>query len=189
MQDAYRAVWFAACPRVIGRTLLPFQVGHAAALDALGSPYICGGVPTFEDAVVAVWVCSRPSSSIVGADLDVVARECVRWGRAHRRMTDADKAQTVEAIARYVAQHALAPERWDRPGARKPLRVPWQFAIWHRLCGGEYTRQRMADAWDTPLAIGSAALNCDAAANGDDLLMSDDERDLLDKVRGDNGNG
>lgn len=166
MHPAFASVFLAQCPRVCGWRLVPLQLGHAALLEAVGSPFFTGdGVITSADIVAAAWACSRP------ATVAMTTRR--RWWE--RPKIGAGLMDEISAFREYLAFHMQAPRRLHKQGAAG-CRVPWQWLVAWRLCGGDW--RRMGEAWNTPLLLATARCFTEDAAAGDETIL-DEQTELL----------
>lgn len=171
MHPAFASVFLGECPVVCGLRLLPLQLGHAALLDAVASPYMTGEIATEVDLLAAAWVCSVPAVLAFGGRKFWNARP-----RMVRPFVEED-----HALRAYIAHHMQAPRRFPSPNA-KPARVPWQWMVAHRLCGGDWSR--INAAWNTPLLVATARVFTEDAAAGDDSIRTEaDELNIAAAVK------
>ena len=184
MQDAYAAIVLAESPVILGRRLLPFSLGHHFALRALGSPFVTGGKIEASDTVLAVWVCSHSWQALcdkLRMHRGDIEKECKTWGR--RASKDGmDVAAASTALAGYIAAHTNAPKRWSKGDASGP-RVPWELAVFWKLCSGDLSTSHRRDLWDMPVPEAIAYVSAASYAAGDDSLVSEEEDEAARKLR------
>ena len=68
MQGAFVQALTYSPPVILGRQMLPFSCWHGLLLEAAGSSYLVGGIPTPSDAVYGAWVCSGRFADGIAAD-------------------------------------------------------------------------------------------------------------------------
>lgn len=165
MQGAFVQALTYSPPVILGRQMLPFSCWHGLLLEAAGSPYIVGGIPTTSDVVYGAWVCSGRFTSGIAAD----KRALGKWGRRQRRAVWGD---VLLAFSDYIEAGLAGPQYW-RGGNEKSVKAPywWHLALFAQSKLG-FTE---AAAWDTPVAKLSCYRACDAEANGWDKLKTDSE--------------
>ena len=167
MHPAFASYFLRECPKVCGWQLRPLQLGHVTLLDAVGSPFMSGGVPTAADVVAMAWACSRAAT--------VAMRTRRRWWDRPKMGDGVEK--NAERLREYVSFHMQSPRRWPSANS-KPSRVPWQFAVAHRLCGGDWSK--IDAAWNTPMLEATARAFTEADANGDESIRTEaDELGLI----------
>ena len=185
MHDAYRACFFAPCPVVFGQQLRPYQLGHAALLDALESPLVGHkGAVTLDAVALVVWVCSRDASKRMEQlrDPGSIGAQIKPLLASLKKMTRREIADAALVVSAYIGEHCKAPPRWSK-GGENSLRVPWQFALLYRATKGNTSPEAIAAAWDTPLPYVTTMAACAGADAGDDSLVSEDEQEIIDKAR------
>lgn len=187
MQDAYSAMVLAEPPTVLGRRLVPFSLGHAHILEAVGSPFLGNGGASLSDLIVAALICSRPAFSMerftitLGPELE---KECTAWGKKQR---NADFDGDARKFAEYVSAHTHAPRRWGAGGST--LRIPWTLALYWRVSGGVVSAEMERHVWNMPVPFAVAYASAASATAGDDSLMSDDELEAARKLKAMEANG
>lgn len=181
MQDAYAATVLAETPVVLGKRLVPFSLGHAHILEAIGSPIMQGGDVSLSDLVIAVVICHRPAfgpdrfTIVLG---DKLERECKRWGR---QQASANFADELDAFRDYIRSHTNAPRRWNK--GESAMRIPWTLALFHSITSGRINEASERFAWNMPLPFAIAYNAAKMAAAGDDSLVSDEEINAAEKLR------
>lgn len=151
-----RPVW------LCGYRLLPMQIGHAALLDALGSPFLHGGDVGREDLIAAVWVCSRPAT--------VAMNTRPRWWQ--RPIVSARLlSEQSRAFSEYVETNMSAPRRAGAGGGMSPA-VPWQYLMAHRVAGGDLSK--IGEAWNAPLLSVTCWHCAEDQRMGDTSMVNED---------------
>lgn len=181
MQDAYAATVLAETPTILGKRLAPFSLGHAHILEAVNSPFLCGGAFELSDLVMAVTICHKrafgPDRFALQLD-EKLERECKRWGK---QQANANFAEEVERFRHYVRAHTNAPQRWNK--GESVMRIPWTLALFHSITGGIINEASELFAWNMPLPFAIAYNAAKMAATGDDSLKSDEEINAAAKLR------
>lgn len=185
MQDAYAAAVIAKPAVLLGRQLLPLTVGHAHALEAVGSPFVRDSESTPADVIFAAWICSRKAFErgkfcFACADDEAGLKA---WGQEQSR---ADFAIARSELLAYLNDYTNSPKRWNK-GDNADLRVPWTLALFWRVIGGNLSADREEWAWNMELPLAISYASAAAAATGDDSLMSDFELGLILKGKEENG--
>lgn len=125
-------------PRVLGRRLHPFTLGHAHLLETAKSPFMGGGAGRVDaaDLILAVWICAFPRygnarKACVAALQGKVPRSVLRWGRkiglAFNLEAEAEK------LAQFVNDSTKPPPSLRRTD-QKPVVTPAAatLAVLHR---------------------------------------------------------
>ena len=159
-------------PRVLGRQLLPFSLGHSLTLESINSPVLGSGPVQPGDLAIAVWVCSRRATELVRKfDPAAISAEFARWGRR----TPPVVCETDLVLFRaYLAAFIAAPARWDAEGPRREMKAPWQYTIAAAL--RQHLKCTFDEAWNTPVNRALADYAVLGEALGDESLMTDQER-------------
>ena len=166
-------------PRVLGRQLLPFSLGHSLTLESISSPVLRDGECLPGDLAVAVWVCSRKAARLLrNFNPAVVLEEFKAWGRATDAVTCAAELETFRA---YLRAYIVTPARWDAEGPRRELRAPWQYTIVNAL--RQHLHCSDVAAWDTPVIKALADYATLGEALGDESLMTEQERAEIEALR------
>lgn len=179
MQAAYPVNLFAEAPRVVGVKLRPFSLGHSLLLDAVGSPFVRGGLPTDADFAMVLMLCS------VSFDK---GREWVSKGRVPLRfrmvafwLAVASRAygdRQYTKLTEYLENYSTTPERWspDSGAGGKMPKNQWQFVAHAVLCS-DY-----ADAsgiWDIPLGMAICYTYAKAELEGEADVINEQESDIM----------
>ncbi|MFH1605625.1 MAG: hypothetical protein ABIH03_17165, partial [Pseudomonadota bacterium] len=129
MSSAWYQALMATAPRICGRRLLPFSLGHRFILRQRGSPYVCGGVAGWEDLLLAVQLCSRTFADCRswlagGARPRLLTLWAARWSRSDFAVADGD-------FRRYVDKFTRVPGHGGSPDGARRLSAPseWHFAL------------------------------------------------------------
>lgn len=115
-RDIRSAAFINAPELICGLKVNPLNLNHVALLEALGSPYLCGGVPSAEDTAIFLWIVSVQFKAF-----DIEARDAFVRSIAHM---DAELLQA--EIASYM------DEAWqDSPSGRDngPAPTSWAAAM------------------------------------------------------------
>jgi len=174
MQGAFVQALTYSPPVILGRQMLPFSCWHGLLLEAAGSSYLVGGIPTPSDAVYGAWVCSGRFADGIAADKKALEK----WGRRHRRAAWGD---VLLAFGDYIEAGLRGPQYW-RGGKDKPVKAPywWHLALFARSRLG----MTEAEAWDAPVARLSCYRACESESRGWDKLMTDAEAEGVKVLKG-----
>lgn len=179
--------WFQAVmvtpPRICGRRLRPYSIGHEMILSEIASPYVCGGEATARDTMLALQVCSRTVDD---------CREWLRSGGPSSRRLEwwamrwaRHMATAGESFRVYLADYGNLPAIVQTgEGERARLAgSPW----WHMvriMC--EHFAPLIAQyptVWDVPKPIAICAVDCWAESTGNATLASENEATILSVVQ------
>jgi hypothetical protein len=176
MQHVFKAAVFQERFTVMGRALLPLCLGHCYILAGSDNAWMEDRKPLLPDLVFAVSVCSRTFEAALAhlADPAQAVLEASAWGRSWKpaRLTD-----ELTEFGRYIHAHAVAPERWIGSGDKK-ARHPWPLLMAARLM------QHLPEsrAWNMPMPMAFSIWSAFLEIAGDDSLVTDDERRLIDHI-------
>jgi hypothetical protein len=121
MWTIHKAAFFPSPVRICGVSLMPPTVGHYAILEAIESPFLCGGNAKAGDLLGTVALLSV--SHKTAAEL---VRRPARWGWRQRalawrmrrkRLTLEDETRR---LSRWMAECVWFPERFKDPATEKP---------------------------------------------------------------------
>lgn len=125
-------------PRVLGRRLHPFTLGHAHLLETAKSPFmgIGSGKVDSADLILAAWICSFPRygkarAAAIAAMRGRVPRSVRRWGR--KIGMEFDLKKEAERLAKWIYDSTKAPPTLKNTAA-KALATPGAatLAVLHR---------------------------------------------------------
>ncbi len=125
-------------PRILGRRLAPFTLGHAHLLETAKSPFMGGGGGKVDlaDLVLAAWICGFPRyrkarAACVSAMRGSIPRNVRRWGRKVGLSFKLE--EEVERMAAFVNDSTKPPPSMRRKDS-KPLATPAAatLAVLHR---------------------------------------------------------
>ena len=112
------------CPqppyRVLGLPLLPLSAGHLLRLYQLESPFVLGGVPTIEDLVLGVLVCSRNYQQSGQALTDpALPKEMLKWQKRISRSgwfkpVKIDYSAKIKLFIDYIEDGTQTPNYWSQ---------------------------------------------------------------------------
>ena len=130
-----RALW-ATPPRILGKQLAPFSLGHAILLHSIGSPYLSRREAGLPDLLTALFLCSLEYAAAVDAVIHkqaTIAKDAKRWGKA---VTRKDFARADTDLRQYVTDCFDFPEPWIADGeSRRNSGVPTCWMIFGRILG------------------------------------------------------
>ena len=172
MDANFLACVFAAPPVVLGRQLRPFCCGHAVLLASLKSPFVEGGEVDTADFLLAVWICSMPFEEGRAKLMrpQGVAQEAKEWGEG---VGSFDYPAELSAFRAYLVEHTRAPARWRRADS-KSSKAPWPLVVSTVLMRELGLPE--SEAWNKPLQEAMWLFATIAEQNGDDSLVSEEER-------------
>lgn len=163
-------------PKVLGLRLRPFSVIHAALLEAAESPFLVGGLPQPQDVILAVYLCRQKYPRVLQTfDGESLA---FRWFMFRNlfRFQLCNMDQAIQRLQEYLEAYLQGPERVQWEDAKtKPLKVPWVFALIHRLSGGRHDGETLKGLWNMPVNLAFAHAAAVGEANGDDSLISEED--------------
>ena len=135
--------------RIYGLRMRPLSLGHAFALEALGSPFYFGKLGTEQELRLAVWVCAHFPLAVPQAS----GLRYRLWLRLTRKM-DFDRQASRWSV--YAADYVAPPQMWEKteqkPVDYKPSRIPSSVASVVRLMRLGMTEKQ---AWATPVGAAS----------------------------------
>lgn len=181
MGDRWVSLWWQAMCLpdrwdICGIKVLSASVWHTLALENIDNAYLCGGVPTRDDAFSLLMVTSLPYPK--GRDLllrDGFRRE--RSRRAFKRVAIADFDELDARCRDYAASCLRIADRVERDG--RPTACPYQFHIVRRLCA-EFGYS-VIEAWNEKFALARCYFDAGAESSGDDSLISQRAQEALDQ--------
>ena len=175
MLDGWISPWWqAVClPRlwdVCGVRVNALSVWHTLALENIGNRYLCGGMPTRDDATSLLLFAqgNRASGLRMMLGPNYRNKQMKRMARKVKRM---NWPELDEACRDYIDTCTRTPRRWTPEGAGPNVqRVPYQLHFVRALCS-EYGYTE-AQAWDTPYEYARILYDSYAEANGDTSIAS-----------------
>jgi hypothetical protein len=122
-----------AAPRVVGKKLRPFTLGHQALLEAMGSPLAVGAThspQSFEeeyfDLLISVYICSLDfRAALVSVSFPWIMRAHVwLWSK---RVGHFDLNEESAKFADYIKESTQEPRFWidDKHASDSESGVPW----------------------------------------------------------------
>lgn len=154
--------------KCLGLTLEPLTVGHLFILLELQSPFITGDQETFEDFLIAVFVCANTHTQSRKNLKRWWCRLFFRvWGYANRK---ADIVTELLLFRAYLAEQMSVPVyRKDQSGQAPSAPVPYQVlaSLMTEFCVSEADAMRMR--------VNHANCLCAAAAELRGTLQAQDE--------------
>jgi hypothetical protein len=104
--------------RVLGLRLQHLTLRHYWILEALGSPFVSGGVAQLSDLGIAAWVCAqRPNAAM--RCLRHPARLSARLARLGQRCRTLEDVQTArEGFEAYWRAYTAFPDPWQKEGQK-----------------------------------------------------------------------
>jgi len=166
-------------PKIFGRKLKPFSLGHAYILDVYESAYVGASMESSaKELIFALWVCGHTySDAMVRLRSGRFKWEMFCYGRRFREKYF-NEASVI--LSDYIDSYTTTPERWKKQnGSGSTLRVPWQMATVWRLCGGRLSPDTVEWAWNLPVCDAMAFCAVAAASEGDKDLISEDEYEAV----------
>jgi hypothetical protein len=131
--------------RVYGLKMRPLSLGHAFALESIGSPFYTGALGTASQLRLAAWICSRPAL----AAFDANGPRFRAWSWMAGKM---DFETEAAKWAVYVADYCAPPQFWVRQTKEKhePSKIPASIlTVVHLMRLGMSEEQ----AWQTPVGV------------------------------------
>lgn len=170
-------------PKIAGVRLLPYSLAHHAILSGLGSPYSIGGIPSRQDVLIAIQVCSKTWDQNRAwldnnpADVTGVMGWLISLGRfSLRRMrwTPFNWRAAHDDLMTYIEDYGRVPDH-IRSGDvsaddSAEIKAPYEWHIVRILC----TAYGMThdQAWNCPLNLAKCYADTWAESNGDDTMLS-----------------
>jgi len=132
---------------IYGLRMRPLSIGHAFALEAIGSPLYEGKRGTEADLLLAAWMCSRPPL----AQLDCSGLRYAIWRYLAGKMDFAEQRRRWET---YVGDYSAAPQFWKKQSSSKyePSKIPSSIST---VVGLMKLGMTEAQAWATPVGAAS----------------------------------
>ena len=183
MPSAYEKQLTLLPPRILGRQMNPFLLGHAHLLDIAESPFMRGGKITSDDLILAAYILrypdwSRARAAALAALRGRIPRWVRRWGR--RAVRDGiDFDSEAAALAGYIEACTKPPRTAKRKDA-KPLATPTAatIAVLHR----HYFHTAPGDAWNLPFLDAMLDVLTYYHARGWLEIVSEKQADFIDSI-------
>jgi len=143
MQQAYINAFLKVCPKIYGRQLLPFSLGHCFLLDMLESPFIHGGKIVLDDLVLASFICSKSFEENIYLleNQNQFAVMVAEWGRLGADNISSEKQpkpfeyqRELEIFQAYIGFYSVFPRRTPETITAEQ-RIPWQVKLAWKLLG------------------------------------------------------
>jgi hypothetical protein len=121
-----------AAPRVLGKKLRPFTLGHQALLEAVGSSFAVGAdhAPSnfeeeYSDLLISVYICSLDfQAALVALSYKWILKGHLWWWS--KRVGDFDLFEESAKFVEYLAEHTKEPRYWiDDTHQTEESGVPW----------------------------------------------------------------
>ena len=165
---------------VCGVVVPPLSVWHTFALENVGNRYLCGGVPTMDDAASLLLFAARDMAHGQRLMLGDHYRSRAVY-RLYRRLRKLEFADVDTACREYVTETMRVPRRWEKTsegGGR--CAVPYQVHLVRVLCH-DYGLALNA-AWNSGFAWARMHYDAAAEANGDTSIMRPEHEALDDEM-------
>lgn len=169
-------------PRILGRRLCRFTLGHARLLEVAKSPFMGGAKIDVADLILATWFLTFPkysdaSRAALASMAGRVPRHVSRWGKKIGLSFD------LEAEAGRLAEYLAActkPPRTARRDGGKRLATPTAstLAVLHR----HYFHTDAASVWDLPFLDAMLDVVVFHHSQGWIDLVSDKQAAFIEKV-------
>jgi hypothetical protein len=132
---------------IYGLRMRPLSIGHAFALEAIGSPFYTGALGDASQLQLAAWICSRPAL----AAFDATGFQFRLWSYLAAK-SDFDTQAARWAV--YVADYCAPPQFWSKQNKEKtePSKIPSAISTVVRLMRLGMTER---EAWQTPVGAAS----------------------------------
>lgn len=161
---------------VLGRQLQPLGLGHCWCLLAADNAWLADRKPLIEDLVYAVTVCSGTFEEALAtlSNERKATEQAAAMGKAFKAGSLESEMAT---FGRYVRAHIRAPER-AQSGTPHKAKHPWPILMAVRIMPlvGE------SRAWNMPLPMAITLWSAQLEAQGDDSLVSEEERNFIDSL-------
>lgn len=164
-------------PKIFGRRLLPFSLGHSLLLRTGKNAYLCGQTPTMLDLRMAVAICSRNWQQCHGLLLN---QGRLRWLALWSYFYN--QANARQAFEAYLDDGIVnVPDHWQEEGAKnEPLKAPIEWHLARIACKewGFLPRPGPLCVWDVPFAFAKCAADVMAEVHGDKSLVTERDKEL-----------
>jgi hypothetical protein len=132
---------------VYGLKMRPLSLGHAFALEAVGSPFYAGALGDASQLQLAAWICSRPAL----ASFNASGLSFRLWSWMASKM-DFDSQAARWAV--YVGDYCAPPQFWNKTAKEKaqPSKIPSAISTVVRLMRLGMSER---EAWQTPVGAAS----------------------------------
>jgi hypothetical protein len=155
---------------VYGLRMRPLSLGHAFALEAIGSPLYEGREGAESDLLLAAWMCSRPPL----AQLNCSGLRYDVWRWLAGKMDFAEQRRRWET---YVGDYSAAPQFWKKQTSNKyePSKIPNGIST---VVGLMKLGMTESQAWATPVGAASwyQAASYEAESGNKVDIVTDSER-------------
>lgn len=169
--DPWTQAFLVTPPVFCGRRLHPFSVSHSYLLKILGSPYICGGVTTKNDLLVAVDICSRTWEQNIdwitaGTGLKRSVWFAWKWRNINFDIADSSFSVYLDDYTRTPGHKADG-----KPSDGKyEVAAPLEWHLVYGMMNGCHFSESVA--WNMPFNRAKCYYDVMAEANGDSSLES-----------------
>jgi len=173
MFDFHQSIWLMKPLSVMGRHLHDLTVGHVFLLEAMDSPFFCGGILHEEDVLVASLICtmSFDEAKAIMMDTKRLVKKCEWWG-FFCRIKGIKIEDEVPKLRDYITSYTAFAEPWvDKDKPVKKSAIP--FSV--RLAWLLMDRMSEHEAWNLPMCRAMAYYEAFCEANGVEFLSQDQD--------------
>lgn len=171
MQDSLIEAFFNADHKVLGRKLKPLTLRHCFMLSVAKNPILTGEVPTWEDLIQAVEICSRDSNYFLKGKSPSKLRRYL-WDI--RLACYNNRLKQFSLFSAYLKDYFSPPVYWSS-GDSKPNKVNWIISNVSLLV--KMYSMPFEEAWN--MTVGEASWWIAAGYNNDPStsvdIMTDEE--------------
>lgn len=169
---------FCPAPRILGRAMRPFSLSHSLILRGLGNAIVSRGIPSRDDVVVFLHVCSRnhyANHSLFSGENE---RELYDWGK---KCGNFSVQMAIQEINIYLDNYLARADRWTSgKGTGKAYGAPWELHALHTLCATYHLP--LEQAWDVSAAYALALVDVHHEAEGAADLVTERELAAIDRA-------
>jgi hypothetical protein len=169
---------------ILGKRLRPFSLGHELLLQRFENGFAIGSdrMPTIDDLVFAVWICSQPyEDAIRSIQSPLMGLRLRLWGW---RIGKADLMDKFDLMLSYITEACQRPEVWSKESAgstgREMGTPSIQFLIMSATRNGWSYRESMDMSY--PLAVW--LMSAEAERENRLEIVNDRERALMKAAEG-----
>lgn len=179
--DVWLQALFLQPPKICGKQLLPFSVGHYFLLRNLNSPYIKGGIPTYNDLLMAILICSMSFETC--QKILVYNPKMWKWSLWFLRWQLINLETAEKSLKQYLSEYICTPEHWEYVKGEDikpvdPYGCPLEFHIVRVLCS--IYNMNTEKAWNTPYGLARCYYDTWAESDrGDISVISEHQFNLI----------
>lgn len=174
MQDEFFQALYYQPGTVFGRQMRPFSLSHSLLLAGLDNGWLKSVDASRSELLHAVWICGQDHAANAVQLLNPPLIRMAFFSWKSRKM---DYAFERDSFLQYISDYLTVPEHWESGSGGKSFRAPWQFHFVMILT--QNFGMTINQAWNTPVSLARAYYDVWAESQGDESLVSQNEKRLM----------